>query len=179
MLTERVHPLTTERFFLRCLTSNDVNDSYLSWFGDVDVRKYIEYAAKQPDKDSLNSYINERAGRTDVIFWGIFERVSGAHIGNIKYEPINSSKGVATMGILIGDAKWRSKGVAREVIYHTGQWLNRNYNVEKIILGVHGNNYAALAAYKKIGFQIENMNQNASPGVNIEMSYDIRQRIKT
>ena len=40
------------------------------------------------------------------------------------------------MGILIGDIKYRGKGVAKEVIDVTVSWLNKNFGIKNFLLGV-------------------------------------------
>jgi len=41
------------------------------------------------------------------LFLGIYTLESQEHIGNIKYEPIDLKCGIAIMGILIGEDKWK------------------------------------------------------------------------
>ena len=52
-------------------------------------------------------------------------------IGNIKYEPVNSEIGYAVMGILIGEADLRGKGVAAEVLSESVAWLYRHRNIKQ------------------------------------------------
>ena len=58
------------------------------------------------------------------------------------------------MGILIGDKKWRGKGVATEVIKDSGKYLKENYKIKYIDLGVNKDNIAAVSAYKKMKFKV-------------------------
>jgi RimJ/RimL family protein N-acetyltransferase len=83
---------------------------------------------------------------------GIFDKITNLHIGNIKYEPVNSKLRYAIMGILIGEAEWRGKGVASEVLLASAKWLWNNRNIQQIILGVSHSNLAAIRAYRKVGF---------------------------
>jgi len=86
------------------------------------------------------------------LFLGIFNKVDGLHIGNIKYEPVNTQQQYAIMGILIGDSAWRGMGVASEVIVASSDWLHKNKNINHIVLGVNKTNAAAIRVYQKIGF---------------------------
>ena len=56
------------------------------------------------------------------------------------------------MGILIGEAEWRGKGVATEVLLASAEWLCNNRNIQQIILSVSRSHTAAIRAYKKVGF---------------------------
>jgi len=146
--------INTERFQLKTLTVDDATEEYLSWFSSSkEVGEYIAYAKTNADINKLRQYVKEREDREDVLFLGIFTDF-GQHIGNIKYEPINLKDKSATMGILIGDKKWRGKGVATEVIKDSGKYLKENYKIKYIDLGVNKDNIAAVSAYKKMKFKV-------------------------
>lgn len=145
-----MHSLYSDRFYLRELTSSDASERYLSWFNDQSVAQYI--AQKSESLQQLRNYINEKALAEDCMFFGIF--ANDEHIGNIKYEPIDTQSKSATMGIMIGEVSWRGKGVAAEVILATAQYLSRQFAINTINLGVEADNLAAIRAYKKIGFTI-------------------------
>ena len=110
--------------------------------------------------EELKSYVSERENKRNVLFLGIFTKKK-QHIGNIKYEPIDYKGKTAVMGILIGDSDWRGKGVAIEVIKASAHYLAERYGVTTIFLVVDKNNKAAVSAYQKIGFKIEEQNKNS------------------
>ena len=150
--------ITTQRFLLKPLTIDDVNHRYLSWL-NLKTSAYIEYVKSHSSIEELKNYVSERENRQDVLFLGIFTK-EAQHIGNIKYEPIDSKSKSAVMGILIGDNDWRGKGVATEVIKASGGYLAEQYGIETIILGVNESNKAAVAAYQKVGFKVKEHNQS-------------------
>lgn len=147
--------ILTPRFMLRPLRVDDVTETYSKWFDDPDVAPYILAARKSHDVASLRRYVEERSGRSDVLFLGIFVLDGSLHIGNVKYEPINEHDGYAVMGILVGDRTWRGQGVAGEVIMASAQWLQTYRGIHEIRLWVNKEHRAAIAAYKKIGFRTE------------------------
>lgn len=144
--------IVTDRFVLRPLDVCDVTDRYAGWLGDQETNQYITTSTSKPDLRSLREYVLQRSNRADILFLGIFEKYSGLHIGNIKFEPVCPKLGYATMGILVGESDWRGKGVAAEVIKGSVEWLRKNRNIRKIVLGVKCANIAAIVAYKKVGF---------------------------
>jgi len=150
-LVEKIE-IATERFLLRPLTEKDVTGRYLRWLRDSDSKRFITAAAHTKMLSDLREYVSDRIGRDDILFLGIFERTTGLHIGNIKYEPVNSELGYAIMGILIGDTAYRGKRVTAEVLASSAQWLKRHRNIKQILLGVSKDNVAAIRAYKKVGF---------------------------
>ena len=144
--------ISSHRFILKPLSVDDVSERYVGWLGDHDARRFISAAATQPTLEELRQFVRERSGREDVLFLGIFEKATGMHIGNIKYEPVNSELGYAIMGILVGERAWRGKGVATEVLLASADWLSRNRTIRQIVLGVSRANTAAILTYQKVGF---------------------------
>lgn len=144
--------IVTERFVLRPLTEHDVTERYLAWLRDNDARKYIVAASTTEKLSDLKQYVLDKTGREDVLFLGIFEKQTGLHLGNIKYEPVDSVRGDAVMGVLIGDVAYRGRGVSGEVIAASAQWLKRWRNIRRILLGVSSENLAAIRAYERVGF---------------------------
>ena len=141
--------ISTNRFTLKPLNLGDVTQRYADWLNNSSTNQYI--SSKLSLKE-LKSYVAERCNRDDVLFLGIFNKVDGLHIGNIKYEPVDTQQKYAVMGILIGDSAWRGKGVAGEVILASIDWLHKNKSINHIVLGVNKANTAAIRAYQKIGF---------------------------
>jgi ribosomal-protein-alanine N-acetyltransferase len=144
--------IQSERFFLRGLTESDATERYWSWLQDPDARKYITAAAQTQGIADLRRYISERVGREDVLFLGIFDKAGGSHIGNIKYEPVDSRASYAIMGVLIGEPAYRGQGVTGEVLEASARWLQATRGIRQIVLGVSTGNQAAIRAYEKAGF---------------------------
>lgn len=158
--------IETSRFFLRQLTVDDVSNRYLSWLGDSVAQKWISTAASMRGLSDLRDYVQQRVGRKDVLFLGVFSKIDGLHIGNIKYEPIHKSEGWAEMGVLIGDPDFRGVHVFAEVLAASADWLKVNMQIERICLGVEIKNAPALAAYKNAGFVIDlTYQQFKAPGI--------------
>lgn len=146
--------IETDRCRLRPLTEADATETYLSWFRDDETARNLSTPANTQTIDSIRAFIRERAGREDILFLGIFAADSGAHIGNIKYEPVDAKAGYAVMGILIGDPAWRGKGIAQEVLRASAAWLKSERGIRQILLGVSPDNPAAVRAYEGVGFRV-------------------------
>lgn len=161
--------IITDRFILRPLSIKDVTKRYADWLSDETTSKYI---SARLSLIKLRHYVADRSNRHDVLFLGIFNKTNGLHIGNIKYDPIQFEKHQATMGILIGEKEWRGKGVASEVIIASSIALNERLKIEKIILGVSKDNFAAIRAYEKIGFK-----KKSSCNNNYKMQLDLKNEL--
>lgn len=151
---QEIH-IETDRFILRRLTIDDAMPQYLSWLDEQSRQGFILSAREKISIQQLREYIAERSCRNDVIFFGIFTRDQKCHIGNIKFEPVNYLLKYAVMGILIGEPRWRGLGVTPEVIMASAEWLDVQFGISQIILGVDINNTQAIKSYQKSGFAIE------------------------
>jgi RimJ/RimL family protein N-acetyltransferase len=145
----------------------------MRWLNDTTTQRFI-LQAQQKQLSELKAYIKSKIDRSDVLFLGIFDLVSGDHIGNIKYEPVNTELGYAIMGMLIGDVTWRGKGVAGEVLEVTAKWLVHHKGIKQILLGVARENTAAIRAYERAGFIVSDTPyiRFSEPG-NISMVWNI------
>lgn len=141
-----------DRFYCRRLTIKDANTKYLSWLENENSAEYIATAKQTKSVNDIVAYIIEKNKAEDTLFLAIISKEGDEHIGNIKYDNINYSTKSAIMGILIGEEKFRGKGVAKEVIEATAIWLKENLNISNIYLAVNKMNLAAIKAYEKIGF---------------------------
>ena len=146
--------IQTERFLLKTLKEEDVSDRYLEWLNNEEVQSFITDAKKTSTLSSLREYVRTHSARSDTLFLGIFGKDNNLHVGNIKYQPVDSQKGYAVMGVLIGDPAYRGLGVASEAVKESAIWLKRHRNINQIVLGLDKNNEAANRAYKKVRFQI-------------------------
>lgn len=148
----KFHDIKTERFLLKILTEDQVSPVYLSWFSPQNNVEYIEYASKKNITiESLKTFVQEKLISTDCLFFAIYDFKENKHIGNIKFEPFNISKGYTVLGVLIGAAEWRGKGVFTEVVEAIAVEFKKN-KIHKIYLGVNKENNAAVKAYEKAGF---------------------------
>ena len=144
--------LATPRFVVRTLVEDDVSPVYLSWLHNAATAKFIETAGQDQTLQSLRDYVRQRLINENCEFFGVFERVTGLHIGNIKFEPISTDLDGAVMGVLIGDPAYRGKGVFAEVFKLTSEFVAEKFDVTRILLGVDEGNHAAVQAYAKYGF---------------------------
>ena len=147
--------IQTSRFFLRPLAVSDATEKYLGWMKEDSVAKYITAASDTQSLASLEAYILEKSTKDDCLFLGVFNKIGGEHIGNIKYEPICFARKEAVMGVLLGDSNWRGKNVFNEIFLASQQWLLDTYSIQVIMLGVDRSNAAAIRAYEKAGFSID------------------------
>jgi RimJ/RimL family protein N-acetyltransferase len=144
--------ILTARFSLRTLDLSDNLEKYLSWMQDVSSNPFIMSARSDYTLEDLKIYVNQVNANPEITFFGIFERESKMHIGNIKFSQINAAIGSVEVGILIGEKEWRNKGVGQEVMIACNRWLKNQCSIQKVVLGVNLDNIAGIMLYKKLGF---------------------------
>lgn len=147
--------LKGKRIYLRPMRFSDINQRYLSWLNDTEVARYVDAGLFPVTKRDLDEYYrNIKLSKTDIIF-AIVDKKHDLHIGNIKLSGINWIHRFADLGILIGDKKYWGKGYGEESCRLVLEYAFKRLNLNKVFLGCHSNNTAALKAYKKAGFRVE------------------------
>ena len=144
--------LETPRCYLRDIDESDATDAYLHWLTDLTAIKYIAYTKKLHTKESLRSYLRDKLSSPNTRFFAIIDKIEQIHIGNIKYEPIAAENGYAVMGVLLGCARFRGKGIFGEVYHATSMYIREMYGIHNVYLGVHPSNDIAIRSYIKAGF---------------------------
>lgn len=145
--------MSTRRFLIRTLLESDVSERYLSWFAEPAVARFIHAAKEKQTLTKLKAFVAEKYESDRALLLGIFELKTGKHIGNIKFEPIDFERGVAVLGVMIGDAAWRGKGIFNEVFAATSEYLQAKMKISSFWLGVEKSNLAAIKSYVKAGFR--------------------------
>ena len=146
--------IETPRFYLERLSSQHLSQKYVDWMNDYQVNQFLESGGNYTSemlKDFLNDVSNQ-----DIYFWAIKDKLNKHHIGNIKIDPINFKHGWGEYGILIGDQSYWGKGVGFEISKAVIDFcFGKSLNLRKINLGVRAENIAAIALYRKLGFEVE------------------------
>jgi hypothetical protein len=68
----------------------------------IQLRINMLFSSQEHSIEEIKNYVSQRLDNDSVMFLGIFLMEDGKHIGRIKYEQIDYSNSVATMGILTG-----------------------------------------------------------------------------
>ena len=177
-LSKAVNELHSKRLALRPLHAQDATQRYLDWFDDGETRRFIISARHRQTIDSLRDFIEANRNSDRSLLLGIFDREEHLHIGNIKFDPVDSISGRAILGILIGDIRWRNRGVFPEAFDTSASWLFGNFGISQFWLGVDTLNLSATRSYARAGFSEmpppEDLFGLAKPGARY-MCRDFRQ----
>ncbi len=145
--------LKGEKIYLRFLTLNDVNQTYLNWLEDEEVMSGI--ATSGYTIENLKTYVSERLANKNTAFFAICSNDTNEHIGNIKIDFHDDKANVSELGLLIGNKNYWNKGVGQEACKLAIDYGFNQMHLRKIYLAVYENNPNAKRLYEKLGFKLE------------------------
>lgn len=147
--------LAGHKVLLRPLEREDLDGAYPSWLNDQEGDRFTEHAIFPRNRDDALAYYQALRGERSILHLAIIARDTAQHIGNVSLQSIDWVSRHAEFAILIGAAEARGKGfgveAARLILGHGFDRLN----LRRIWLGVNAENAAALALYRRVGFQEE------------------------
>ena len=137
---------------------------YLSPFNPADEATYTKWAQWMNDHTiaatygGLNNQTNLSSAKKTVAElqghrFDIVLQDGDVLIGHISLHDIDHLNRHAFMGICIGEVEHHGKGYGTEAVRLILDYGFNQLNLHNIMLGVHEDNYAGIACYKKVGFK--------------------------
>lgn len=157
MITKQIE---TPRLILCCLEADDVSERYRAWMSDPAVTQYLETRFEEPTIDSLAAYVRRMRDSKDSYFFGMFDRTSREHYGNIKVGPISVIHATASIGLIIGEKKAWGHGFGSEAISSLSEWAFDHLTLAKLTAGSYGLNRGSIRAFENSGFVIEGIERS-------------------
>ncbi len=147
--------LEGERVYLRPVVPSDATADYVGWLNDPETTRFLESGAVVETVESISAYIARYQDRSDALFLAIVLKDGDRHVGNLKLEPIDWRHRKATLGIMIGDASARGKGIGTEAVVLALRFAFDRLGLHRVALGVTADNLPGIRCYRKIGFADE------------------------
>jgi [ribosomal protein S5]-alanine N-acetyltransferase len=138
---------------IRPLKLKDINSSYIAWFNDMEVTKYLD--AKNISVSQSQKYLLSGILQRSYYIYAICDKKTNIHLGNIKVGPIRRFDGVSDLVTVIGDKNFWGKNVASKAIYLVKEKVFLESGIRKFVASIDSLNIASVYAYKKAGFKIE------------------------
>lgn len=147
------HPfLIGKQIYLRGLEESDLQTNYFQWFNDQAISTYTGHALFPNSMEKMCEYYQKAIKNDDLLVLAIINAKDNCHVGNVSLQNIDWINRCAEFAIIIGEREYTGRGIAMEagelIINHGFKRLNLN----RIWLGVHEANKAAIKVYKNIGF---------------------------
>ena len=161
------------------INTDHVNLDYVGWLNDPEVNKYLESRFFVHTIDSTTQYILDCLNNPLIHKYGIFDRDSNRHIGNIKLSVIDHSAKIGELGILVGEKDYWGKGIATEAITGFTNYGFTKLGLLEIVAGCYQSNIASLKAFQKVGFSVSQFLEGRyTLNDNPENSYRLKLRLE-
>ena len=134
--------------------NKDDFQTLISWIkSEKDLIQFAGLVFSYPlTNNQLHKYVNDLNRKV----FKIVDSVNGLTIGHSEiYFKDNSAK---LCRILIGNIKYRGKGICEKIIQKLVDISFENINIKKVELSVFDWNIPAIKCYKKVGFQFDREN---------------------
>lgn len=141
------------RIYLRRLTEQDVSQDYLDWFQDEYVTEFLD--SKSLTYGAVVDYIKAGAVSREHYIYGIFEKDTKRHIGNLKIGPIQWRHLISDLVCVIGARDFWGKGLAKEAIKLGNRVAFDVFGMRKVSGGIASGNVGSIKAYTGADWVIE------------------------
>ena len=130
--------------------SLDDLEQYTRWLNDLEMTKYLGAAATTISLEKEREAL-EMLAKGEHNF-AIVLKGEDRLLGNISLMKVNHLHQTAEVGLFIGNKEDRGKGYGSEALRLIVDFGFKYLNLKNIMLKVNAENKAAIAAYKKCGF---------------------------
>jgi [ribosomal protein S5]-alanine N-acetyltransferase len=160
MLLLNFHPfpiIETERLILRQEDERDVA-SFFRLRSDADM---VRHSGRKPMETEAEVFpflqmIKGDMAEGKTVSWGITQKGSDEHIGNISYWRILPEHGYAEMGYMLWKTHWR-KGIMEEAIRAVLKYGFETMNLHRVEANTDPENASSRLLLEKIGFRLEGL----------------------
>ena len=138
---------------LRAIEKNDLERTR-KWVNDYDIAKKMLRVLPVSMVEQQNWYKDIKSSQKKIVF-AISIIEDGSHIGNCGLYNIDAINRKAEAWILIGEKRYRAKGIGKEAMKLLVSYAFKNLNLNKVYLHVGNFNKTATRLYDNLGFTIE------------------------
>ncbi|MBQ6496686.1 MAG: GNAT family N-acetyltransferase [Firmicutes bacterium] len=135
---------------------------FAEWEVDPFVTQYLSYDEDRTYEDVVEEAYANRADDTKIDYT-IVDKMTGEPIGRVFLSRIDRhSDSLDITKIYIGNADYRGKGVAREVLEELLRYCFIFLHLERVTLDYYTGNVRASSLYEKMGFKPEGVARNST-----------------
>lgn len=147
-----IEEIATDRLRLAPLDPGNVNPRYPEWLNDPEVTRFLETRLDAQSLETARQYVISNNDSDNALLFGIFEKATDTHIGNIRISEISWQHKHGEVGLIIGEkSKW-GKGYAQEAITALTDHAFQKLKLRKLVAGCYLSNVGSLQAFKRAGY---------------------------
>lgn len=141
---------------LRAYKEEDIEKA-VEFINDEEVKKFLDSNIPFPmTKWQEEEWVRSRKANADFTYdFAIEDLETGKYIGGCSINECDVKNRTCTIGIMIGDKDYWSKGYGSDALKVLIKFIFEEVNMNKIKLKVFSFNTRAIACYKKVGFKEE------------------------
>jgi RimJ/RimL family protein N-acetyltransferase len=144
--------LRGEKIRLTAVENRDIATMARWWEDDAFLRNYDTLPAAPKTEDQLSRLISDEQGSSNGYLFGIRPLDDETIIGLLELSGIQWSHGTAYIGLGLGDAAHRGRGLGEDALRVGLRFGFDELNLHRIWLTVIGYNARAIALYERLGF---------------------------
>jgi len=148
-----------KKIYLRPIKENDINNGWLKWINDPELRYNLFGVFPVSEKDLKNYFSTQKLPHS--VMFAICENKSKKYIGNIRLSKIDYINKRCTYGRLIGDKNFRGKGVGTEALVLALKYGFENLGLNKIYTLVTAENLSSIKSNLKAGLKKEGLHKKS------------------
>ncbi|MFA6169580.1 MAG: GNAT family protein [Candidatus Margulisiibacteriota bacterium] len=147
--------ISGKNIYLKEFQVGDITADYVNWLNDPQVNRYLESRYVKQTKKTVEAFVRSFAGCDHKLLFGIYDRATGLHVGNISFSDINLRHNYGVIGIAVGRKAFWGKGIGTEAIKLLAAYGFKKLKLQRIEAGIYANNPGSIAIFKKAGFKTE------------------------
>ena len=142
-------------YLIRTLTKDDASDRWAAWIADPEVAKMLNAPTRALTKEEIKKYINRFDQQTKLLL-GIFDKRTNLHIGFFSVD-IDYRRSQGRINMLIGDAKYRHRGVLSMIRSYYLKYLFETLGLKKLTATALAHNQIIINLLIKRGWKVDNI----------------------
>lgn len=128
-------------------------DNFFVWINDPEVKEYLGqryFFSLEAEKEYISSRVRSPLSYNNMHF--AIDTLDGRHIGSIGVHQTLPEDRKATLGIVIGNKEFWSRGYGADALTALLGFLFDEVNLHRVDLEVDERNGRGIACYRKVGF---------------------------
>ena len=147
--------------YLRPPVYDDASEGpWFSWFNDPDATRFTFHGRVANTREDQIKFFEATIGDESRRVFAICDQASNEMIGVTSLQDVDLNNRSAEIAIMVGDSRFRGKGVSLEAWGLLVQYGFQNLQIDKIVAGSHEGLRRWVESLGVIGFKIESEEAN-------------------